>query len=371
MPSYKRTHYGTVKAGSKSTGYKKPFLQAAGAVGLGALVKAVNTLTHKEYEKPSNSDTNINLNSSFNATSLYSKTRRKRKRLPYAVKSRRNKARSFKKRVVKAIRKKLAPISTVTLNRGASTHIGSVPQFSTSVQDVWGLGAADFAFVLAPGQLVDATGGDITAIGQSLNAIGHVENGVAVSGANYEKIKFWYHGTSEFTMLNSSPEFNDSNPLYLDIYEMVAVKNIANPALKTPGLAWQALHVQNGDTYGGGGGYTVDTPASRGNTPSMCPDMNKWWKTVKVTRVRIASGAPFVYKFSTSGVWSPYRAQNYYAIGGQTKGIVIVAASVMSQFAPAIYNFDFTGINKHFKYREIVGLGKDPQNDCKNSRLLY
>lgn len=137
-------------------------------------------------------------------------------------------------------------------------------------------------------------------------------------------------------------------------------------------MAWTQLHILNGDTYGGGGGYSIDVPQARGNTPAMCPDMNKWWKTVKVTRVRFSSSAPFVYKMETSGTVNALSIDKLFAIGGQTKGLIFVAGSILTPGSlPANYDFAFGALNKHFKYREIVGLGKDPQADCKNSRLIY
>lgn len=88
-----------------------------GAGGVLALSRVLSKLSRNSFQKPSNFDTDINLNSNFNATSLYSKTNRKRKHLSTAVKRKKLKAKVFKKRVIKAVRKKLAPLSTHTINR--------------------------------------------------------------------------------------------------------------------------------------------------------------------------------------------------------------------------------------------------------------
>ena len=90
-------------------------VEAAGAAYLAHVAK-------KEFEKPSNVDTNLNLNSAFNATSLYSKTGHKKRKLSAAVKKKKIVARKFKKKVKKVLTK-FVPWSTYTFNGNTNYNI--------------------------------------------------------------------------------------------------------------------------------------------------------------------------------------------------------------------------------------------------------
>lgn len=371
---YKRRHVaraGKLIAGKMSRGFASAGKPVASLVAAGvesAIGKYIGHIDKTEFEKPANSDTNINLNSTFNATSLYNKSSKKRKSVSGPVKKKKRAAKNFKRKVKKCLAR-LPPFSTCTINQSNESGLSSVPQMNNYTQDVWGLNNFEIHW-LGAGQMLDPSFHDVSHVAAGLQRYGHVENGVAIVGQNYEKLKFWFSASAEFDLITNNGEFSDVNPLYVDIYEFVAARNISDPLLATPGLAWVQLHIQNNDKIQGSTDV-VDTPNFRGNIPGKCPDMGKWWKTVKVTRVRMVSNnGPFHYKYETKGVWDPYKNQSLYAVKGITKGLVYVVGAIISTNLPANYDMRWKGYSKHFKFREMPLEGKDPNMDVKNSRIV-
>ena len=341
-------------------------VEAAGAAYLAHVAK-------KEFEKPSNVDTNLNLNSAFNATSLYSKTGRKKRKLSAAVKKKKIVARTFKKKVKKVLTK-FVPWSTYTFNGNTNYNITGTPNSSITQQDVWGAGALNSNILLAYGSITDGTLIDVTHITGITESYGHVENNATnvptpVNPFNSSMVKFYYRVRMEFDIYCQNVEINDANPLYIDIYECVAARNITDVNYASPGQAWTQCHADNADkaTFTTD---TVDYPNARGNTPAEAPGFSLWWKICQVTRIRIATSAPYHYKMFTGGLWDVRKNQGLYCVKGQTKGIILVGCPIQTLTLPVTWNIHVGGTSKHFKFKEWVLNGKDPIFDKKNTRFV-
>lgn len=364
--SVARTHARTVSRKRPRSYGVRGLIEAAGAAYLAHVAK-------KEYEKPSNTDTNINLNSAFNATSLYSRNNQKKRKLSVGVKKKKLAAKKFKKKVKKVFTKFL-PWSTYTDNLVNRYHITTAPNASATVQDVFGLGASAEQLLVAYGTILDAGLKDVSHIVAISNSYGHVEDNAAavpstVNPPNFNFVKFYFKVRMEFDIICQNVEVTDSNPLYMDIYECVANRNINDVNYANPGQAWSQCHADNLDpaTFGTD---TVDYPGARGNVPQEAPGFSKWWKVTQVTRIRIASAAPYHYKLFTGGLWDVRKYANLYCVKGITKGIIIVAAPIQLITKPSAYDISVSGVSKHFKFKEALLDGKEPIMDVKNTRFV-
>lgn len=344
----------------------KSYVASAGAAYLAHVAK-------REFEKPSNVDTNINLNSAFNSTSLYSKTGRKKRKLSAAVKKRKVVARKFTKKVKKVLTK-FVPWSTYTFNSNSTYAITGVPNASITQQDVWGAGSSSAQLLVGYGLILDGGLRDVSHITAIADSYGHVEDSAAavptaVNPLNSNMIRFHWTVRMELDLYCQNTEINDANPLYVDIYECVANANITDIDYANPGQAWTQCHANNADkaTFGTD---TVDYPNARGNTPFNCPGFSKYWKICQVTRIRIATSAPYHYVMYTGGLWDPRKYTNVYAVKGQTKGIVMVGCPIQTLTLPANWNLHVGGVSKHFKFKEAIFNGKDPIMDKKNTRFV-
>jgi hypothetical protein len=347
--------------------YGLPVAAITTAVG-SAVGKYLKPIFDKEFEKPSNSDTAINLNSNFNSTSLYSKSRSKRKPLSKVTRKRRLTAKKFTRKVKKCITKS-APWSTYTWNTQNYYAINNTPNANLMVQDVWGAGTLDSKLMVGYGAITDPATTDVSHITAILESYGHVENGVVATPPNLNLYKFYFKCRVELDIWCQNTEITDNNPLYVDIYECVANRNITDAAYASPGAAWTQCHANNSDHAT----VTVDTtdyPNSRGSIPSAAPGFSKYWKVCQVTRIRIATKAPYHYKYYTQGLWDPMKYAQTYAVKGITKGLVLVGSPVVTLTLPATWDVRLGGVSKHFTFKESPRLGVTPMMDLKNTRFV-
>jgi hypothetical protein len=355
--SRKKPHFG---------GWKAAVASAAAASYLAHVSKT-------EYEKPSNSDTNINLNSAFNSTSLYTKRGSKKRKLPYGLKKKKIIAKKFNKKVKKALTK-FVPWSTYTFNSNSSYDVTSAPNSNITTQDLFGAGATAQQLIVGLGFISDAGLRDVSHITAIAQSYGHVEdNASTVATArntfNANMVRFYWKCRMELDIYCLNNTVTDSNPLYVDIYECVAARHIVDVNYANPGQAWTQCHADNADkaTFGTD---TVDYPNARGNTPFNCPGFSSYWKVRQVTRIRIASASAYHYKLYAGGLWDPRKFANMYAVKGQTVGLMFVACPIQMNSYPANWDFHVSGVSKHFAFKESVFNGKDPIMDRKNTRFV-
>lgn len=322
--------------------------QIASLVGA-AITKATGG---DRFIKPQNEDTRHNLNSTYNAASLYSraKTRRNKRKVTPRQRRIKFKKRKFNRKVKKVVQK-MWPISQMHIRFTDGLDITSTVQNNFIVQDVFGAGFTQ-ALQLATGPLNDTAQKDLHLVAEQMETAGYVEGSVAKSGntKNTEMMKFWFKAKMNLSILCLNNEYTNDNPLIIDIYECTAAKNIKDINYRSPASAWtQELAEKNlsHDTLAG------ISATNKGMTPQMTKGFSSYWKVDKVTRVRIASLAPFDIELNTSGIYSEKLHDNTYAIGGITKGLIIVAAPTYVRTNPASWSFHIRGINKHFKYRPI------------------
>jgi len=312
--------------------------------------------------RPANDDTRTNLNSTFNSVSLYSKRRKSTKRLKF-------KKKTFATKVKKVINKQ-PQTSFWTISHSNQLSIAPAASNSYQVQDLFGR-VFSYGWQLASGQLNDtaAVAKDLTHIYIKLRNYGHIESSAIVSDAtrNVDVVKFWYAASYNFDIQCFNNEYTDTNPLYCDIYECLAASNISESDYATPADAWvNSLALQNAAFTGD----TVSTALIKGATPKECALFKKYWSIVKVTRIRIASPAPFHYDMHTKGIYNSQTARDVYCIKGQTKGIMIVAAPIMTTTNPANYNFQLTAMNKKFRYKCLPYAGHQPALDRQNGQTI-
>jgi len=230
--------------------------------------------------RPANDDTRVNLNSTFNSVSLYSKRRKPTKRL-------KPKKKTFTAKVKKVINKQ-PQTSFWTISHSNQLSIAPAAGNSYQVQDLFGR-VFSYGWQLASGQLNDtaAVAKDLTHIYIKLRNYGHIESSAIVSDAtrNTDAVKFWYSASYNFDIQCFNNEYTDTNPLYCDIYECMVASNISEVDYATPADAWvNCLSVQNACFSGD----TVSTALIKGATPKECALFKKYWSIVKVTRIRIS-----------------------------------------------------------------------------------
>lgn len=335
-------------------GWKPALLSAATAAISNTLSNTLKSYT--ENEKSQNQDTRTNLNSTFNATSLLTKTSNKRKRKSVAAKRTLKKKRTFTKKIKKIVRATF-PTSYWRLNFTTS-HVNTNPGTANRIlQNVEGITITpDNCFYIGCGRLLDNNNKDVKRIVTFMDRAGHVESGVAIDdvGKNYENIKFWFSGELHMDLQCFNVEFTDSNPLYIDIYECVAKRNILEAQYATAALAWENLLADQDLTH-----VTIvkRSVTNKGETPQKCKDFSLYWKIEAVTRVRIASPAPFHISMKTSGVYNGKLHDQAYAIKDVTKSMFYVIAPIQVTTVPANYNIQLSGVHKFLKYKPIFSGG--------------
>lgn len=335
----------------------RPWHLGAANIATGIAQAAVGQVINRlvgatENEKAQNQDTRVNLNSTFNATSLYTKTNRKRKYKSKAAKRTLKKKKTFTKRVKKIVRQTI-PTSYLRVNFTTSSVQNGGPNTSRSAQDVWGISIpTDNAYYLAPGDLVDTNNKDLQRIKTFMEKAGHIEAGAIVNDAanNENHLKFWFSAEMHMDFQCFNSEFDDGNPLYVDIYECTAKSNIQNPLYSTPGYAWANLLAEQNLKHVGEAGRST---SNKGETPHQTKDFSKYWKIDQVTRIRVASNAPFHIKLTTSGIYNERTAKNAYALAGITRGIILVAGCITSSVLPTAWNAQLSGVHKFFKFKPM------------------
>jgi len=333
-------------------------LGALGAAGAGYATKKYATGNKRKRVdsgvggRPANDDTRINLNSTYNAVSLYSKRSRTGKMTSSKKRAVRSK-RSFSKKV-KQITDGHIPWSKWSVTYTNQLAITSAPATTYGSQDIFGANYSH-AFQLCPGLENDAGIKDINHITTELNQWGHIQDGAIVNDnqRNTAGVAIKYRARMEFDIQCFNSEFTESNPLYIDIYECTAARNIHSISYATPADAWATAYTDNYQSFTGDSN-PVNT--RKGERPSDCHGFKKWWSVDKVTRVRITSPAPFHYDLRSSGTWTSHAEaslEDTYCLKGKTKGIMIVVAPIMVTTMPAAYNFQITAVNKHFDFKPL------------------
>jgi len=226
------------------------------------------------------------------------------------------------------------------------------------------------AIMLAVGQLNDTTvlSKEITGLYVKIRNYGHIEASTIISDAarNVDFAKFWFSVKHNFDIQCFNNEFTEANPLYVDIYECTAQKDIIDLNYRTPGLAWQRALVDQNASFDG---LSISTAENKGSTPRQAPLFKKYWSVDKVTRIRITSAAPFHYDMYTSGIYNPNRAQDCYAMKGITKGIMFIMGPIQVTTLPINWNFQVTASNKQFKFKVLPTSGHQPMLDQNTSQL--
>lgn len=307
--------------------------------------------------RPSNDDTRINLNSTYNAVSLYNKRSKKSK-----YKSRRPK--TFAGKVKKVLDKQPQSSTWTIAFTNQETNIAA-PLANYATHDLWG--GTTYAFLVGSGQKQDTTAvaKDLTHIYIKLRNYGHIESSAIVSDAarNVDWVKFWFSAKHQFDIQCFNVEFTDTNPLYADIYECTAAQNITDSNYSNPYSAWINACIDQNAAFSGD---TIAVATTKGKTPKQSKLFNKYWSVNKVTRIRISNAAPFHYDMYTSGVYNANVAADAYCLKGITKGIFLVLAPIMTTTLPATYNIQLTAVNKQFKYKCLPFAGHQPSLDMQH-----
>lgn len=358
------------KYGGKAAGA----IAAAGAgYASGKWVKGYNNNKRKRPledvgGRPANDDTRINLNSTYNAVSLYNKRSRKGRHRRTTGKVLRKK--QFVKRVKKAVQTSI-PWSVWSVTYSDPLVITSAPATTYGSQDVFGA-TFSYALNLCPGKSNDSGLKDVNHILNELVQWGHVENGAIVDDTtrNTDGIKMQFKARMNFDIQCFNSEFTDTNPLYVDIYECTAAKHIYDSGYSTAADAWTVCYTDINQPFTGN---VNPVKTRKGEQPSDAQNFKKWWSIDKVTRIRIAGPAPFHYDLTSSGVLSSdsnATLESRFCTKGITKNIMMVVAPIMVTTMPAAYNFQITAINKHFKFKPLPYKGHTAVTQMINSNFV-
>lgn len=359
--------YAMRSLGKKALGY-------GGAAAAGALATAASSYARKRKrtdsgtafgaEKPQNSDTRLNLNSTFSSTSLYTRNR-KRRRLSKKSKVIRRKKIRFAKKIKKVIKSQskwnwMHTVKETEITNFATPYAGGWTKYTG--QDVYPPTTHD----TTPSQYAVGVGPlafpneSLNKLQKEVNEMGHVEDGAVQTDVNIgeRNTKIEFTERLQFTMSQNKSEFTGENPMIVDIYECVAAKNITELAYSTPTKAWAS--VMNGYNFPIGAGVTTAGIHTKGVRPTDNDQFGKWWKVNQVTRVRMVHETKYQYDMTTSGVYEKQKHANSYAIPGVTKQLMFVIAPVYVEPAVATYDFRYVGVTRHLKFRPVDVPGVTP-----------
>lgn len=340
------------------TGSSRRWVKAAGNVAATAAGIIVNKYLSSAAQTKSNDDTRTNLNSTFNSTSLYTKTNRKPKRKSVKVLNKIRKKRKFTKSVKEVIRAQ-AKVNHYNVNSLIGKGFFTVPYTNygsaQTGQDVFPPTYQNY-LMLGTGGAATSTG-DIYYPSFQMEDMGHVEDGVAVNDEfkGRHNIKYWFKGTLDFDIRVGNVEYNDANPLYIDVYELTAKRNSdadQSSSYASPLEAWTYGLIQE-KINTGDATAALTSPYLKGQIPTQCPEWNKWWRVDQVTRVRFASTAPYHIQLKTSGIFDTRKHLELYNIAGVTRAVMFVVAPIYTDVTPATYSIGIHGINKSFTYKRI------------------
>lgn len=349
--------------------------RAAGAIGAAAAGGAAGYYTNKRKradsgyserpakrvsEKPSNDDTNINLNETYNATSLYKRHAGKR-RLSRRAKTVRRKRVRFSKKIRKIV-KQSSKWNWFKGNRVNGWDHFNVPyaNFGTlqTGQDVFPEAlTASWQLMALPGpQASNATAA--WHIRQQMNDMGHIEDGILVSDTNIgdTKTKMLMTSRWEGQLVQSRAEYTNAFPLWIDIYEFVAVKNITDIEYSTPQRAWNTI-LQD---YKAPTAEALNSQYTKGTRPTDNDLLAKWWKVSQITRVRMVDSTRFQYDMNTSGTYSHAVHSLCYAMAGITKALMLIVAPIYVATTPVAYDLRLMGINQSVKFKPLDVPGVTP-----------
>jgi len=130
--------------------------------------------------------------------------------------------------------------------------------------------------------------------------------------------------------LNLAMDNVTSNPYNVDIYEMVAARDMTfNDTYHNPQAAWNQCLESETTAFSSGTTAAINVlPTNYGVTPYDAPNFGKHWKILSKTRIYLAAGQTTAMQFQNKPYfWREDKAQQLGARKGITKHIMFVIAS--------------------------------------------
>lgn len=257
------------------------------------------------------------------------------------------------------------------LNVYSEIYTGQVvPSYATADANVRGQLVTEISLQMNMGKLWSLLTNTGFIMGRYQNMVGStdvVSNRAAKSiiPNNQFQLKFT---NSTMDLSISNPNTNTQQTVY-DVYEFVAAKNISEANYSSPAQAWAQCLLDN---------YAPTDASTRrptindnGQTPYDCPQLGKYWKILKKTRILITQGNTTEYKLSCGKfTMEGDLFQNQYAIAGISKSVIIIAGVGDNTLWPLSTNVLRYVPQKtwHFKYN--VGESELPQRPTNLLRSI-
>lgn len=346
MSSYQTTPYrpNTNRGGSWTRPLMNYALRSANRYASSAISKsAYNSVKRKLFpsaskakatERPTNSDTILNTNNTFNATSLFTRKRKggwsKGKKVAFKRRQR------FKKSITKALTgfkhwNTAHYVSTTLIDSSYTTsaspefqHIHPTTQYTTP-RAMMQVGATPAVSVAA-------------GLGETYNhlfGIGWVEDGAAQNPASQPKDNLtlqWREKLQMTIKCNDTSDVSEEFKAFADIYEFVAARNITTSTehalYDTPWQAWDNCTSTAVQQVPAGGLVAAQSLNDKGLRPGDCPELKKWWTITKVTRVQFTGKNEYLYDLHSSGMWKYGVVKDLKAVKGDTKTILMIVDAV-------------------------------------------
>lgn len=294
------------------------------------------------------SHTSLMVTQHDNNANIFTARKKSRKRLTRKQRLFRKKKYRFKKKVRKALRAKLKNFHYVVNYTDLYSETSAV--LNNITQQTVFPNTSISGLAIGTGNLFNTTS-DVGKIADELNDFGVVDNALAVTtnfGKN--KIFFPFRATMKCTIQVNNTEFTATNPLILDVYECVAVKDIgANEVVyNTPYRAWNQIAANECQNFSG---QVIAPITAKGAQPFDTPLFRKHWKILNITRLRLTQNEPFHYHMTTKGFYNGPKFNDLHCVKGVTKSLMLVAAPTYITTLPANYDIKIAGISKHISYK--------------------
>lgn len=289
------------------------------AAGLGALANAIYNMKTTQNE---NNQTHRMVTTAEPTVSLYRKKyKRKTRKARRFQRYKRYKARSFAKRVKKALFNKA--IINTCLNQyqprviTSNTTLYSDYYWNAPICD-------DYSMVMCFGTNY-STASDLPLIHENIRNIGWVSDGYPQDQNKAVNVKYLYKATMKINIFrppwtSGQPGYTDL-PIDYDVYECTAAQDIASSSYKNP---YQTLNTLST----GAQTFNADTKISLGRvgmTPFDVPNFGSWWKIDRVSRIRLGVGQKADIVMNSKGIWDYDRFTTKFAIKGKTRACLIIA----------------------------------------------
>jgi len=323
------------------------------------LSQAVKKVSSVSTEKPTNSDTRINLNTTFDTTSLYTRKKSQgKKRVSKATIKKRKTKRAFKKKVTKVLStwqpwNNVQILYTNVYLDDQPTTAGFFTRQYISPATILGF---PYATGIGWGSYLTGTK-DMGIIEQSLLGVGHVENGVAQvdSADNPLDMKYYMKGSLHINISFLNSTIAETESWFVDVYECTAARDIditTNGSYNTPQKCWEAVALDE-DIPQLPVGVTNAGFADKGKIPSDCPGFRKYWTIDQVTRVRVNGVEDeFQFKLNTQGVITRRRSAANVCLKGITKALMCVVSPIGAPTTTGLLNVSYHSIKK-FKFKNM------------------